>query len=159
MAGSVLVAYATKRGSTREVAEKVAATLRERGFEVELKAARKVKKIRRYDAVVIGGAFYSGRWHRDARRLLRRRRKLLRTKSVAVFGMGPRKDDKASFKRAARQLQRELAKAPGVEPLAHAVFGGVDKKKRVDLRDWDAIGAWAEGVGNGLGSAGAPPAA
>ncbi len=36
MSSSVLVAYATRYGSTQEVAEAVAATLRERAFEVDL---------------------------------------------------------------------------------------------------------------------------
>ena len=35
MRTSVLVAYATKRGSTREVAEAVAAVLREEGCDVD----------------------------------------------------------------------------------------------------------------------------
>ncbi len=35
----VLVAYATKRGSTREVAQSVAETLRAEGFEVECRRA------------------------------------------------------------------------------------------------------------------------
>ena len=43
MPASVLVAYATRYGSTQEVAEAVAATLRTRGLEVHLRPAREVR--------------------------------------------------------------------------------------------------------------------
>jgi menaquinone-dependent protoporphyrinogen oxidase len=146
MAGSVLVAYATKRGSTREVAEAVAAALREQGSKVELAPVREVKSVDRFDAVVIGGALYSGRWR--ASRLLKRRRKALASKPVAVFAMGPRRNEEAAFERSSGQLRRSLAKVPEVEPVAISVFGGVDREKGIDIRDWDAIRAWAEEVGS-----------
>ncbi|MGD0167841.1 MAG: flavodoxin domain-containing protein [Gaiellaceae bacterium] len=159
MAGLVLVAYATKRGSTREVAEAIAATLREQGFDVSVEPAGKVRKdIERFDGVMIGGALYSGRWHHHALRLLKRLRKLPATKPVAVFGMGPRRTAEIAFERASKQLHRALAKVPEVEPVAVGVFGGADAKKGVDIRDWDAIRVWAEEVGEAIGSVGAPPA-
>jgi len=40
MKTTVLVAYATKYGSTREVAEAIAATLSLEGLEVEIRPAR-----------------------------------------------------------------------------------------------------------------------
>ena len=60
----VLVAYATKRESTHEVADAVAATLRELDHGVEVRPAAEVTSLSSYGAVVIGGALYMGRWHR-----------------------------------------------------------------------------------------------
>lgn len=155
MAGSILVAYGSKMGSTREVAEAIAATLGGKGFEVELMDAGEVKEPARFGAVVIGGALYGGRWHSHARKLLKRLRKLLSPVPVAVFGMGPRRNEPLAFERARNQLRRELMRASEIEPSAFAVFGGVDAKKGIDIRDWDAIGAWAEEVAEVFGSRGA----
>ena len=159
MAGRVLVSYASKRGSTRDVAEAVATALREQGREVEVEPAAGVKAIGGFDGVVLGGALYRGRWHRGARRLLRRRRRDLSTVPVAVFAMGPRRNEEVAFERSRRQLERALAKAPEIEPITTAVFGGVDLQRGIDLRDWDAIHAWADSVGAALGSVETPPAA
>ena len=150
MAHRVLVAYGSTRGSTREVAEAVAATLRERGHEVDVERAGRVKEIGRYEGVVLGGALYRGRWHRGARRFLKRQRRRLSTVSLAVFAMGPRRNEEVAFERARRQLERALAKAPEIEPASTAVFGGVDRERGVDLRDWEAIRVWAEKVGAAL---------
>ncbi len=60
---TILVAYATKRGSTREVAESVAETLRERGFAVDLQPAATIDGLGPYDGVVLGTALYMGRPH------------------------------------------------------------------------------------------------
>ena len=150
MAHRVLVAYGSTRGSTREVAEAVAATLRERGHEVDVERAGWVKEIGRYEGVVLGGALYRGRWHRSARRFLKRQRRRLSTVSLAVFAIGPRRNEEVAFERARRQLERALAKAPEIEPASTAVFGGVDRERGVDLRDWEAIRVWAEKVGAAL---------
>jgi len=155
MAQSIVVGYGTKRGSTREVAEAVAVVLQERGFAAEPLPARKVKDVGRYDGVVLGGALYAGRWHRDARRFLKRHRKELATMPVAVFGLGPRREGEEHLQRSRQQLERALAKAPEVKPLLTWSFGGADREKQVDLRDWDAIRAWAEDVANAFEAASA----
>jgi menaquinone-dependent protoporphyrinogen oxidase len=49
---SALVGYATKYGSTREVAERVAARLRHGGFDAEVRPAGEVKSLDGYDAMV-----------------------------------------------------------------------------------------------------------
>src|SRR5439155_16364683 len=54
MSASVLVGYATRYGSTQEVAEAVAATLRERGLEVDIQPMREVRTLERYRAIVLG---------------------------------------------------------------------------------------------------------
>ncbi len=110
-AANVLVAYATKHGSTREVAESISATLGELGADVELRPARDVRgSIADRDLIVLGAPIYSGRWHRDAHRFLKRHRKDLLTVPVAVFGMGPRSGSEEGWQRSRSQLDRALAK-------------------------------------------------
>lgn len=156
---TVLVAYATRHGSTREVAVDIAGTLQALGADVELREARDVRGpdgfVRglpgSWSLVVLGAPLYSGRWHRDAHRFLRRHRKDLAGVPVAVFGMGPRSPDAAAWRRAQEQLDRAVAKHKWLTPTAVEVFGGVDPPgthPRRDLRDWTQIEAWAAGIAN-----------
>ncbi len=160
---NVLIAYATKNGSTREVAEFIAAVLRDGGEQVALDQARSVRSIAGYDLIVLGAPLYSGRWHADARRFLRRYRRDLAGVPVAVFGLGPRNDTAEAWQRSRAQLGKALAKQPALVPADIVVFGGVDpagrgardrktgrdrgagraRLARRDLRDWADIRACA----------------
>ena len=148
----VLVVYATRHGSTGEVAGVVARTMVERHATVELRPAGEVRgPVAGYDLVVLGGALYSGRWHRDAHRFLKRHRRELAGTPVAVFAMGPRADVADAWQRSREQLDRALAKRAWLDPVAVQVFGGVDpaprrNRPRRDLRDLDAIQAWGAQV-------------
>ena len=156
MSKPLLVAYATKHESTHEVADAVAVRLREHGLEAEVRPARDVGTLAPYGGVVIGGALYMGRWHRDARRFLSHHRDELTVLPLAVFAMGPRtvKDEDVADSR--KQLDRALAKEPRLEPVTVAIFGGVvDPAKQhfpfthmdaSDARDWDEIRSWADSV-------------
>jgi menaquinone-dependent protoporphyrinogen oxidase len=156
MAPRVLVAFASKHGSTREVAEAVAAHLEARGLRTVVRPACARVDPGTFDAVVLGGALYTGRLHRDARRFLRRNRRALRALPVAVFAMGPMKTDAPGLAGSLHQLERALARVPDVTPVAATVFGGVvdpaqlrfpfNRMPAGDARDWDAIAAWADEV-------------
>jgi len=63
---TVLVGYASRMGSTREIAEAIGAELVSRGFTVEVAAAEKAPSARSFDAVVLGSAMYVGRWEKAA---------------------------------------------------------------------------------------------
>ena len=147
-----LVAYATKHGSTQQVAEAIANTLQAHGAQVEIRPAREVHEpIGDQDLVVLGAPIYSGRWHRDAHRFLKRHRDELLAVPVAVFGMGPREPGQEAWQRSRRQLDRALAKRNWLKPSAVTVFGGVDPPKpgaeqRRDLRNWDTIRTWADQI-------------
>jgi menaquinone-dependent protoporphyrinogen oxidase len=156
MSAHVLVTYASKHGSTREVAESIAETFRREGLCVDVHEAAVVEDVASYDCVLLGGALYMGRLHPDARRFLRRHRAVLAARPLAVFAMGPQTLSEHDVAGARRQLDRALAAVPEVHPLAIAVFGGVvdpgqlrfpfNRMPASDARDWNAIETWAEEV-------------
>jgi menaquinone-dependent protoporphyrinogen oxidase len=161
---SVLVAYATRYGSTREVAERVGEKLRGQGLEVEVRPAREVKSLDGYDAVVFGGALYMFRLIREGRRFFSRHRDRLSRMPLAVFGMGPIEDIEKQFAGARGHLDKTLVKLHGVTPIAVTIFGGVLRPEKLkfpytgmkgmpptDLRDWEAIENWANSLPEKMG--------
>lgn len=159
MSVKVLVAYATFYGSTVEVAEAIADTLRKRDFEVDLMCARDVRALQPYGAVVVGAPIAMHRWHKDVRRFLSRNRRTLRELPVAVFALGPVTAPvvEKEWVDARAQLDAELAKFPWLEPVAIEILGGkfdpailrfplnkfAGSVAASDVRDWDAIRDWA----------------
>jgi menaquinone-dependent protoporphyrinogen oxidase len=149
---NVLIAYATRYGATREVAESIAVVLRERMLHAEVREARHVDDIEGYDAVVLGGGMYTGRWHRDARRFARDFAVDLDAMPVAVFALGPVDDDPEHVAGSEKQWYAALGKLR-FEPVAASLFGGVIDPAKLhfpfnhmppsDARDWTAIREWA----------------
>lgn len=70
----VLIAYGSKMGGTEGLADMLAAELVAQGIPTDVRAADSVDTLVGYDAVIVGGALYVGRWHRAARRFVKRRR-------------------------------------------------------------------------------------
>ena len=153
MAADVLVVYASKHGSTEQVARKVAEKLRDAGYTTRVERARAVKHLDGCRSVVVGGSLYIGRWHHDARTFLRRHRKELRSLPFAAFALGPGENTEKAFAESRRQLDHALERFSDLDPRAVAVFGGVVDPRQFhfplsrmaerDLRDWDEIRAWA----------------
>ena len=122
----VLVAYGTKHGATAEIAQVIADTLRAAGLQVDVQRARRVRvhSLEPYRAVVLGSAVYSGRWRRDAVRLLRRPQ--LKAREVWLFSSGPvgkAGDPEQLEKWTDPPRVREIAESIGVRE--HVVFGGM----------------------------------
>ena len=86
----VLVTYASRYGSTRAIAEVVAATLRAQGMEANARPIREVTDLLAYDAVVVGGAVYGGILHADATAFIERHRAELSVIPLACFVVGAR---------------------------------------------------------------------
>src|SRR5690606_4497835 len=64
----ILVAVASKHGSTREIAEAIAQELKSQGLDVDLQPVETVIQVSNYDAVVFGSAIYAGSWLPAAKR-------------------------------------------------------------------------------------------
>ncbi|MFE7172911.1 flavodoxin domain-containing protein [Streptomyces sp. NPDC057616] len=162
MPAEVLVAYGTTNGSTAQIAEAVAEVMSKAGLAAEALPAASAGDVTRYDAVVVGGGLYAGRWHKDARRFVRRNRRALADRPVWFFSSGPL-DPSAS--------EKDIPPVPGVrramnrvDARGHVTFGGclqegakgrlarmiVRNGKGGDYRDFPAIEAWAAGVAGEL---------
>lgn len=157
--GSVLVTYATRYGSTQEVAENMADTLRQAGFEVDIQPMQSVKELDGYAAIVLGAAIYNAHWHPEAHTFLSRHHAALRQRRVAIFALGPLSPSNAARRNSRRQLDSELASYPWLKPVAVEIFGGMYDPSKPglgfferllparDYRDWKAIRAWVNTLG------------
>jgi menaquinone-dependent protoporphyrinogen oxidase len=150
---SILLAYATRFGSTQEVAETVASVLREAGIKVELQPMQEVRSLFGYDAVVMGAALYNTRWHQDAHQFLEKHQDALQQRLLAIFALGPVNSGEAAMRNSRRQLDKDLEKYPWLKPVALEMFAGKYDPAKLsffykfmparDLRDWEAIRTWA----------------
>ncbi|MFE2971161.1 flavodoxin domain-containing protein [Streptomyces sp. NPDC059340] len=164
MPTKVLVAYGTTNGSTARIAEAIAKVLRKGGVPTEAVPAHSVTDVEPYDAVVVGGGLYAGRWHKDARRFVRRHGRVLAGRPLWFFSSGPLD---------ASATEKDIPPVPGVRRAmtrlgvrAHVTFGGcleegakgfvarkiVSSGRGGDFRDFGQIEAWATDIGTELAS-------
>jgi menaquinone-dependent protoporphyrinogen oxidase len=152
----VLVTYATKHGSTRGIAEAIAATISGHGIAAEVLPVERVREIESYDAVVLGSAVYMGRWLKEATEFTHRHRASLAERPLWLFSSGPLGTEVVDAEEQPKELS-ELHEM--LEPREHRLFYGAltrdtlgfgermvvkaVKAPEGDFRDWDAIQAWA----------------
>ncbi|HZM57623.1 MAG TPA: flavodoxin domain-containing protein [Acidimicrobiales bacterium] len=85
----ILVAYGSKRGGTAGLAEMIGEGLETAGLGAVVQPARRAPGPEGFDAVVVAGALYANRWHRDARRYVHRHAGCLRALPVWLVASGP----------------------------------------------------------------------
>jgi menaquinone-dependent protoporphyrinogen oxidase len=166
---TVLVAYASRMGSTQEIATAIGDQLTGRGFDVQVVAAAAAPNARIFDAVVLGSALYTGRWDRDAVDYLRRNAPDLADRPTWLFQSGPSGPPTAIRATPTPRAVRRWADKIGL--AAPTTFGGNLDRSRAkgllarwvsvgdlagDFRDWDQIRAWADGIADQLVALGAP---
>lgn len=146
----VLVIYASKHGSTREIAEAIADELGQAGLEAEAIGARDVEALD-CDAVILGSAVHMGRWRREAGPILRTFGETLEEMPFWVFSSGPVGDPASEDDDAERWIepQHTVAEALRLNARDHAVFRGSIAEP---ARDWEQIRSWARGIALELGA-------
>ncbi len=155
----VLIAYASRAGSTEEVAEAIGQVLRGRGIPADVVPAGKVAGVSTYRAVIIGSAIRMGRWLPEAARLVEKNQAPLTGIPTAFFSVClTMQKDTPENRRTVEDYMKPVVQK--LRPLTIGLFGGkmdysrlgfldrliVSKMKKIpegDYRDWSAIRSWA----------------
>ena len=170
--GRVLIAYASRCGSTGWVAEAIGCVFCDSGASVDVLQVGSVKDLTPYRAVVIGSAIRSDQWLSETSDFVYRNRDVLSRLPVAYFlsCLTLSKPTEENRKKALGFLQPVHREVPEVRPVDTGLFGGVldydklsfmvrmvmkvkMKDKGVaegDYRDWESIRSWARGVAPSL---------
>jgi menaquinone-dependent protoporphyrinogen oxidase len=160
MDGKVLVAYGSKYGATKEIAEKIGETLNGAGVQTDVISAGDLKDISAYRAFVLGSAAYIGGWRKEVTNLLQKNERILSERPVWIFSSGPTSGEDAAAELKGWQYPKLLETTINkINPRDIAIFHGkIDPEngnflekwmlKRVksgigDFRRWDLITAWA----------------
>ena len=178
---SILVTYASRHGSTRGIAERIAERLRANGLAADVRPAAEVRDAARYDAFVVGCAAYMFHWLKDATTFVKRNRALLEQRPTWLFSSGPVGTDTVD-KQGRDVLETTIPKEfpelrdaihprgekvffgamdPGAKPVGFAerfvslMPAGKDALPKGDFRDWPAIEAWADQIAHDLAATGA----
>ncbi len=130
----VLVAYASKHGSTKGIAERVAAKLRAAGNEVDLGCVTDVADVGTYDGHVIGSAVYYGSWMKEATAYIEANTAWLARRPVWLFSSGPVGPAAPADPKEVPSLREAIA------PLYHRVFYGALDRRDLSIGEpsWSA---------------------
>lgn len=164
MSDRILVAYASRTGTTAGVAEAIGKILRGNGASVDVVSMTDVQDLAAYRSVVAGSAIQSKQWLPEAMQFMRTHQTTLRQKPFATFlvcmTLAMKKGDYRSEVGAWMQPVRALAPI-----VSEGLFAGALEINKVpswrdrmmfrvsvamgvwsegDHRDWNAIHAWAE---------------
>ena len=162
-----LVAYATRGGSTREIAGRIAGRIEARGGLVAVRPAGEVDDLAPYAAVVLGSAVQNGRWLPEVDAFVRRHGGALAERPTWLFSVGSFGDRRRIIGPMIKGEPKNIdAIRDLVCPRDYRVFAGVIDVsswpwygrlflrlfggRPGDNRDWADIEAWADGIGRAL---------
>jgi menaquinone-dependent protoporphyrinogen oxidase len=163
----ILVTYASRTGTTAEVAQAIGKTLSEGGAQVDVLAMKEVTDLAVYDAVVAGSAVRKFKWLPEAAAFIQTHRAALSQKPFALFtvcialGASNTEQSRSAVSAWIAPVRAQL------NPVSEAIFAGFMDFTKLpanvetfvlrelvtfgvfpndDRRDWPAIRTWAEGL-------------
>ncbi len=127
-----LIVFGTRYGATAGTSEEIAKVLREEGFDVKVANAKKekIKDISEYELIIVGSGMQMGKWTGQADDFLKKFRKELDQKKLAVFASTMKTvseregktEDVAKMRKAA--VEDKVAQF-NLHPISLGFFGGV----------------------------------
>ncbi len=140
----VLIGYASRFGSTREIADRIASAVRTDSNDVDVRSVDEIADLDPYDAVVFGSGVYDGSWTAEATEFMRRQAAALARTPVWLFSVGSFGDRHPIVGGLIKKEPKEISEFEGtLHPRDYRVFAGV-----IDLDHWPA---WARLMFKALG--------
>lgn len=164
----VLVGFASAHGSTRGIAERLAARLRYDQISAEARSVTQIESLTGFEAVVLGSAIHDQAWLPEAVRFVRENAAALSGRPVWLFSVGmPGALPRVLRRWAMREGPKVLAE---IDAAAHSrgqrLFSGVIRPDQFplisrvvfrlmgarwgDYRDWAGIDEWADQIAGEL---------
>ena len=167
MAKKVLVAYGSKYGGTREIAEKIGEVLKQDNLEVDVLSGDRIGDPAQYDVFVIGSGVYAGMWRKEAVNFVINNEKLLADKPVWIFSSGPTGEGDVKELMSGWEYPGKIRPAvESIKPRDITAFHGVVYPEKLtllhklmlkmvkapsgDFRNWDTITDWAKSIATEL---------
>lgn len=162
MKTKVLVTYATRAGSTGEVAQAISERLGALGFDAEVRPVAAVNSLNGFRAVVLGSPIRYSTWLPEMLQFIESHSAVLAALPVVIFTTHMQALDdsdadrktRATYSQAVRALvtpRDEVFFAGKVDPATLSFFERLMvkmvKSPVGDKRDWSRIRSWADGVG------------
>lgn len=158
----ILMPYATRAGSTGEVAQAISERLCAQGFNAEVRPIETVTSLDGFRAAVLGSAIRYSAWLPEMTKFIESQRAALAALQVAVFTTHMQalddspasRDTRAAYTKTVRALitpRTEVFFAGKVDPATLSFFERMVvkmvKSPVGDRRDWGRIRAWADDLG------------
>ena len=167
MNDKILITYASRAGSTAEIAEAIGKTIAQNGAQVDVLPMQEVTDLTPYQAVVAGSAIRKSKWLPEAMQFVLTHRSELARKPFATFTVciTLAMSNTDQYRQAVSEWIQPVRMQ--VRPLSEGLFAGMlDFHKlpltfdtlllrgvvalgifpKGDRRDWNAVRSWAEGV-------------
>jgi menaquinone-dependent protoporphyrinogen oxidase len=164
MADTILVAYASRTGTTADISEEIGSVLDQNGLSSVVLPMQQVQDLTPYRAVIAGSAIQSGAWLPEAMSFIETHQSMLKDKPFAAFlvCMTLAMPNKAHHQHVQDWLtpvrtmvptiregffagQLDISKVPSLKDrlmFRLSVLMGVWSES--DHRDWDKVRTWTE---------------
>jgi menaquinone-dependent protoporphyrinogen oxidase len=167
MSQRILVAYASRTGSTMGVAQAIGETLAQSGMQVDVRPMDEITDLSAYQAIVAGSAIRGRAWLPEAMQFMHKHQAPLSQKPFAAFlvCMTLAMPNAEKYRPAVADFLQPVRSL--VRPVSEGLFAGMLDISKVsslrdrlmfrlsvllgvwsegDHRDWDAIQSWAESL-------------
>jgi menaquinone-dependent protoporphyrinogen oxidase len=160
MSISILVSYATRFGSTAEIADTIAETLRAKRHTIECRPMADISSLGAYQAILLGSAVNHANWLPGAVDFVKANRDALKLVPVALFTVHIQNTGADELSRRKRLAYLDEVR-PYLQPVSEAYFAGRFDRRgaaelmprwlarivpKIDRRNWQNIRAWASSL-------------